>query len=702
MGPELIAARRAIAHAFLGARQPAFRLGAIDLLAHQRDAVHRLRAAMDEFGGALLADDPGMGKTYVALALAREAESTIVVAPAALRAMWSQAAARAGATIAFLSHESLSRRTPQTRGTLVIVDEAHHARNPATRRYGHLAALTAGARVLLMSATPVRNRQADMSALLALFLGPRGTTLRDDERARCMVRRDAALLAIGPAVDGPRWHHVPPVVDLSADIAGLPPALPALDGSRATELVAMTLARCWSSSLVALDAALRRRLQRGIALEAILDAGRMPTRRELRAWVVGDDAVQMALPFVATAPATDADRLRATLVAHLRAVRAIRLRIAPHVAADTWQRAALLRRLRARYEGERIVAFTSFAATAERLYAALAGDGGVALLTARGARTISGMRRREDILGALGPDETGAMRSPADTLVLLITTDLLSEGVNLQRASVAVHLDLPWTPAGHDQRVGRLARIGSAHGRVAVHGIAPPRMAERMLGLHARLADKRAAAGQANRPADDMQHIREIVSEWDGCRSDDHAPSACAAPAATVCTSARDPSEAPLPLVAIAVSRGRPGFLAVIEAAGRARVVGGVPQRGAWRVTAGPSDLLALVRDTAAESPECAPAVPPAAHDAPQQSTLSAMPRTALRAVRKWMREEHARAASGTSQIASQARREVLMRIDRALRDAPPHQRAELAARITALRSLIEASVGAGAEQAPE
>ncbi|MDQ8164885.1 MAG: hypothetical protein P3A28_03890, partial [Gemmatimonadota bacterium] len=47
-------------------------LGEIALLPQQRDAAAHLRTALGEFGGALLADDPGMGKTYVALAVAAE------------------------------------------------------------------------------------------------------------------------------------------------------------------------------------------------------------------------------------------------------------------------------------------------------------------------------------------------------------------------------------------------------------------------------------------------------------------------------------------------------------------------------------------------------------------------------------------------------------------------------------------------------
>ena len=60
-------------------------LGRIMLLPHQEAAVRWLRSRLSRFGGALLADPPGLGKTYVALAVASERGVTpLVIAPAAL------------------------------------------------------------------------------------------------------------------------------------------------------------------------------------------------------------------------------------------------------------------------------------------------------------------------------------------------------------------------------------------------------------------------------------------------------------------------------------------------------------------------------------------------------------------------------------------------------------------------------------------
>ena len=136
---DAAAARAAVAGCWLeDADEAQAQLGAISLQPHQQVAVREIRTLLTEVGGALLADEVGLGKTFVALALASEARRPLVVAPMSLRGMWLQAAARAGVRITMWSAEALSRgeSAPRVEGgwDLIVVDEAHHFRNSATRR----------------------------------------------------------------------------------------------------------------------------------------------------------------------------------------------------------------------------------------------------------------------------------------------------------------------------------------------------------------------------------------------------------------------------------------------------------------------------------------------------------------------------------------------------------------------------------------
>src|SRR5690606_28722509 len=217
-----------------------------------------------------------------------------------------------------------------------------------------LAASCVGARVLLLSATPVVNGPADRDALLALFLGARAARLTADEVARCIIRRregdDARphVLRLAPlraAVELPA---------LADALQALPPPVPTADGAPAAALVRISLAMAWSSSLAALDAALRRRVQRGLALADALATGRWPTHAALRQWVVHDDSTQLVL--TGLLPANDAGdhiALGDALRHHVHAVNAMRALIHPHVAADTRTRATALRSLARAHPGLR-------------------------------------------------------------------------------------------------------------------------------------------------------------------------------------------------------------------------------------------------------------------------------------------------------------------------------------------------------------
>jgi hypothetical protein len=604
--------------------------------------------------------------------------------------MWREAMASANVTAPFISLEALSRRPVQvdqrasarfdarvnmrvdasvdarvgaqvndpvnTPRGLVIVDEAHHVCNPATVRYARLARLASNRRVLLLSATPVRNRRAELAALLALFMGPRAHALDAVAVSRWVVRRcgDASLR---PAIDGPHWHHVRAIPRLRGMIASLPPPVPALDGRAATALLSMTLARCWASSLAALDAALRRRLHRGAALEALLDAGRLPTRDELRTWVVGDDAVQLAFPMLAVHKTSDAARLRAVLTTHLDAVRAMRVRIQPQVKRDADARAALILDLRRTHDRARIVAFTAHSATAEALYRALSHERGVALLTAHGARTAGGLRPRADVIDALEGGHASRGRE-RDEISLVIATDLLSEGVNLQGASVIVHLDVPWNPAGLDQRVGRAARMGSRHACVHVHGFLPPGAAERLLTLERRFARKHAEQAEAARAPREIEELRALVRSWRG--------------------------DAPADGRVASVHAERPGFIAVVEScAGVMPVCGMLRRNDRWHLSESPGELYEMARAVSMRA---------AGHDAAFESRARAE-------LAKWLAARRALESSGGAAAPTRARRRLLARIDVAVGRAGARSRAALMSRIAHVRRLIDSAISAGAER---
>ncbi|MES2525385.1 MAG: DEAD/DEAH box helicase [Gemmatimonadota bacterium] len=502
-------------------------LGSVSLMPHQLDAVGRIRTALREFHGALLADDVGLGKTFVALALAREYSSTLVIAPAGLLAMWRKAIDSAGVSGVMLhSLQAYSRRGMGTvpEGSLVIVDEAHHLRTSTTRRYRAVADVLGGLDVLLLSATPVHNRSRELRAQLGLFLGGRADALDPELLARVVVRRTTAI--VGTTVQRPTVRYSRPRTfdykpeTLSA-IVGLPAPLPAHGGVAAGALIRLGLLRAWCSSDAALAVSITRRRMRGSALRESLVAGRHPTGTELRTWLLGDGDMQLAFPELAAAQEVAPARLLAILDAHLEALSALSELHRRSARADG-SRAGALRDLLSREPAGRVIAFSQFGSTIRALYRALSDIAGVGMLSASESRIASGRVTRGDLLRRFAPEAQGVPPPPAHQAVrLLLATDMLAEGVNLQDAHIVVHLDLPWTDALRQQRVGRVARIGSRHRVVQVHtfGAPPPaesalRQLER-LSLKASLGEQLVGNADGSRSAaDDASAVRALLRSW--------------------------------------------------------------------------------------------------------------------------------------------------------------------------------------------
>src|SRR6266567_4404225 len=169
------------------------------LAPHQVPAAERLCALLARYGGALLADAPGLGKSYVALAVALAVRQPFaLVVPAVLVDQWRALLARFDTNAPMITHESLSatpcRPLPPSAALcrLFLVDEAHRFRNPDANRYRALARLVVGARVLLVTATPVHNRVGDLCHLLRLFLRDHELTALGVPSLSRAARGDAA------------------------------------------------------------------------------------------------------------------------------------------------------------------------------------------------------------------------------------------------------------------------------------------------------------------------------------------------------------------------------------------------------------------------------------------------------------------------------------------------------------------------------
>jgi superfamily II DNA or RNA helicase len=141
--------------------------------------------------------------------------------------------------------------------------------------------------------------------------------------------------------------------------------------------------------------------------------------------------------------------------------------------------------------GQKVIIFTYYKDTARYLYQVLMSDAHTTWREGIGnphIRRIDSTVRPIDRARALEHFAPVANGSPQiagtdQEIDILISTDVLSEGQNLQDCGYLINYDLHWNPTRMVQRAGRIDRLGSSFESLSIYNMFPERALEDLLGL---------------------------------------------------------------------------------------------------------------------------------------------------------------------------------------------------------------------------
>lgn len=131
---------------------------------------------------------------------------------------------------------------------------------------------------------------------------------------------------------------------------------------------------------------------------------------------------------------------------------------------------------------EKVLVFTQFADTARYLGRELEKDGFTQLAVASGATADP-----YALACRFSPRSNKAPIPKSEELRILLCTDVLSEGQNLQDCAVVVNFDLPWAIIRLIQRAGRVDRIGQQAEEIRCYSFMPADGVERLINLRSRI-----------------------------------------------------------------------------------------------------------------------------------------------------------------------------------------------------------------------
>ena len=180
----------------------------------------------------------------------------------------------------------------------------------------------------------------------------------------------------------------------------------------------------------------------------------------------------------------------------------------------------------------KLIVFTAFADTARYLYEQLAPWANkslgihAALVTGTGSNQATLPLLRKDLGSILSAFAPRAKERPADLadegeLDLLIATDCISEGQNLQDCDWLINYDIHWNPVRIIQRFGRIDRLGSPNKRIQLVNFWPNMELEEYINLEQRVSGRMvlldiSATGEENlieqqsgNPMNDLEYRRK-------------------------------------------------------------------------------------------------------------------------------------------------------------------------------------------------
>ncbi len=253
-----------------------------------------------------------------------------------------------------------------------------------------------------------------------------------------------------------------------------------------------------------------------------LDQGKVITKEFLREWSAADDETDFAELLGGSENVEDASpynvaALRADVESDLKVLREfseeagrVRREEDPKLAALVDELVAVVEQAKSQaIDGEeeqqfrKVLIFSFFEDTIdwieEHLAAVIQSDPRLACFRGRMAsvsgRDARGGISREAAIFGFAPVSSKARRGQdQDRFDLLLCTDVLAEGLNLQQCRNIINFDLPWNPMRLVQRHGRIDRIGSPYKEAYLRTFFPDEQLNALLNLEERVRMKLAYA----------------------------------------------------------------------------------------------------------------------------------------------------------------------------------------------------------------
>ena len=558
----------------------------LELFSFQKKAVSDAIRKLENYGGVIIADVVGMGKTYMGCAILKylkehDRSKPLIICPPHLIGMWKDHLEKFGVYGA----EVVSRYIigmednilqKYTHCDVILIDESHNFRNSTTNAYKALLAFMEekmdDSKIIMLSATPISNSIKDLKNQLRLFpherlqqIPPLGTTNLDEYFRSCedksvitsegvekirellkyiLIRRTRSQIIKKYAKqDGDRWYlehdegrkyfpkrnlRNPEEYDTDKvynnAYESIETAIQELKMARYSPgkyikeeyvedkqykdllhttkplvgIVRTSLLKRMESSIKAFESSVNNYVKGYRMFGEQLDKGIIPIGKEFHDEIYkkieyddyDDEDFKENLTKIKSKydiEAFNVDLWKKELREDLNKF----AQIIGHLTGEEFEkRDDKLHKLRdlIKEHPEKILIFSESAITVKYIYEYLRNK-----FPERKIEHIDSKqdtKKKNELVKRFDPKNNNADIPKDEELDILISTDVLSEGVNLHAGKIIINYDFHWNPVKLIQRVGRVDRIGSEHPIIDIINFLPTTKIDATLSLKDKVANK--------------------------------------------------------------------------------------------------------------------------------------------------------------------------------------------------------------------
>ena len=566
-----------------------------ELFEFQKTAVSNAIKKLDKYGGVIIADVVGMGKSFIGSAILKylkehNRSKPLIICPPHLKEMWQEYMREFDVYCEVESRYKIGMEdnilSRYTNCDVVLVDESHNFRNSNTNAYKALLAFmeekTEEAKIIMLSATPISNSLTDLKNQLKLFPSemllqtpPLNNTTLDEyfkglEGPNAELKEDAdikiqellkyilirrtrkQIIEKYPNKDGDRYYlekdgerkyfpkrklENPEEYDVCKVYKNFDMIQKAIEeltlarfapGNYIKEeylnnsdpsnrkyielnsttkpligIVRTSLLKRMESSIKAFASSVKHYQEGYIEFRKHLDKGKVPIGKDFHDEIYkkiayegedyDDEEYEQNMAKITSQydiKAFDVKRWKDDMAVDINRFASM---IGNLVTEDEYtahdDKLHTLENLVNGMSKEKILIFSESAVTAKYICEYLQKE----LKPARKIEQIDskkGNKEKNNLIRRFDPKNNKADIPKNEEIDILISTDVLSEGVNLQAARIVINYDFHWNPVRLIQRIGRIDRIGTEHEMIKIFNFLPTEQINKTLLLTERVANK--------------------------------------------------------------------------------------------------------------------------------------------------------------------------------------------------------------------